>query len=80
MEVCHDAWLCLKRKGNQSVLDNTLADLKNRGTDASLAVVSFSLDSVRFSDELQWYRGKLLRPDSATPGKWVPIDQPEQQK
>ena len=29
-----------------------------------------------FSQELQWYRGKLVRPDSAVPGKWVPADDP----
>jgi hypothetical protein len=61
---------------NQSLLNHTLSDLKYRGTDASSAVVSFSLDTVIFSDELQWYRGKLLRPDSAVPGRWVPIDKP----
>lgn len=58
------------------LLNQTLADVKNRGTDVSHAVVSFSLDAVIFSEELQWYRGKLLRPDSATPGTWVPVDQP----
>jgi hypothetical protein len=61
---------------NQERLDQTLANVKDRGANASGVVVSLSVDSVRFSDELQWYRGKLLRPDSATPGKWVPIDQP----
>lgn len=61
---------------NQGLLNHTLNDLKYRGADARGAVVSFSLDTVIFSDEAQWYRGKLLRPDSATPGKWVPIDQP----
>jgi hypothetical protein len=31
-----------------------------------------------FSNELQWYRGKLLKPDSVTPNKWVPVDGPLQ--
>ena len=61
---------------NQGLLNYTLADLKNRGTDVSGADVSFSLDTVIFSDELQWYRGQLLRPDSSVPDKWVPINQP----
>ena len=60
----------------QGMLNHTLEDMKFRGTDVSNAVISFSLDAVIYSDELQWYRGKLLRPDSATPGKWVPVDQP----
>lgn len=58
------------------MLNHTLEDMKLRGADVSQAVVSFSLDAVIFSDQLQWYRGKLLRPDSEFPGKWVPVDQP----
>lgn len=61
---------------NQGLLNHTLADLKSRGAEVTRSDVSFSLDTVIFSDELQWYRGKLLRPDSATPNKWVPIDEP----
>lgn len=61
---------------DQDSLNQTLANMKGQGADVGHAVVSFSLDLVRFSDELQWYRGKLVRPDSTTPGKWVPIDQP----
>ena len=61
---------------NQGQLNQTLADIKNRGTDASDAVVSFSLDTVVFSEVLLWYRGKLVQPDLTTPGKWVPVDQP----
>lgn len=61
---------------NQGALNQALAEAKNRGTDVSQMTVSFSLDTVIFSEELQWYRGKMLQPDSATPGKWVPVDQP----
>ena len=61
---------------NQGSLNQTLADAKNRGTNVSQMAVSFSLDTVIFSDELQWYRGKMLHPDSATPNMWVPVDQP----
>ena len=57
-------------------LNHTLDDVKNHGADASRADVSFSLDGVIFSDDLHWYRGKLLRRDSAMPGKWVPVDEP----
>jgi hypothetical protein len=61
---------------NQGLLNHTLTDVNYRGANLSHAVVSFSLDTVIFSDELRWYRGKLLRPDSAMPGKWVPVDEP----
>lgn len=61
---------------NPSLLNHTLADVKDRGADVNRAVVSFSLDAVIFSDELQWYRGKLLRPNSATPGKWISLNEP----
>jgi hypothetical protein len=61
---------------NQGLLNQTLEDVKQRGANLSGAVVSFSLDTVMFSEELRWYRGKLLRRDSAIPSKWVPVDQP----
>lgn len=61
---------------NQSFLNHTMEDVKQRGANLRSAVVSFSLDTVFFSEELRWYRGKLLRPDSTIPGKWVPVDQP----
>ena len=57
-------------------LNHTLDDIKYRGAEVSSAVVSFSLDTVIFSDDSQWYRGKLLRPDPSVPDKWVPVDQP----
>jgi hypothetical protein len=57
-------------------LNRTLDDLKYRGLDASHTDVTFSLDAVIFSDELQWHRGHLVRPDSAIPDKWVPVDDP----
>ena len=63
-----------------SALNQMFADAENRGINMSQMVVSFSLDAVIFSDELQWYRGKMLHPDSATPGKWVPVDQPQAMK
>lgn len=65
---------------NQGTLNQMFADAENRGANMSQAAVSFSLDSVVFSDELKWHRGKMLHPDSATPGKWVPVDQPQAMK
>src|SRR5215212_7694336 len=56
------------------LLNHMLDAVKYQGADISRADVSFSLDTVMFSDQLQWYRGKLVRPDSAVPGKWVPVD------
>jgi len=56
------------------MLNQTLENVKTHGAEVSSAVVSFSLDTVFFSKDSQWYRGKLLHPDSAVPGKWVPVD------
>lgn len=61
---------------NPGVLNQTLEDVKNRGADLRGAAVSFSLETVIFSDELRWSRGHLLRPDSTVPDKWVPVDDP----
>ncbi len=60
----------------QHFLNLTLEDAKNRGADLRGAVISFSLDMVIFTDELRWHRGNLVRPDSAVPNKWVPVDDP----
>jgi hypothetical protein len=60
---------------SEDLLNRTLTDLKDRGAQLEGSLVSFSLDTVMFTRELQWYRGKLVRPDSTTPGKWVPVDQ-----
>ena len=59
-----------------SYLNQTLENLKHFGQDASRTDVTFSLDSVIFSDELQWNRGGLVRPDPAMPDKWIPVDDP----
>ena len=61
---------------NQGSLNDTLKDAKNHGADLRGAVVSFSLDTVKFSDDLRWSRGFWVRPDSAVPNKWVPVDDP----
>lgn len=60
----------------QRILNLTMEDVKNQGADLSGAVASFSLEMVIFSDQLRWYRGNLVRPDSAVPNKWVPVDDP----
>ncbi len=59
---------------SERMLNATLGILKQQGADATNCEVSFSLDAVRFSKELQWYRGKLLRPDPTTPNKWIPVN------
>lgn len=61
---------------NQALLNRTLQDMKHRGATLGPPVVSFSLDTVFFSDALQWHRGKLLRRDPAVPGKWIPAGDP----
>jgi hypothetical protein len=61
---------------DQNSLNQTLENAKNHGADLRGAALSFSLDTVIFSDELRWSRGFLVRPDSAVPNKWVPVDQP----
>jgi hypothetical protein len=61
---------------NPGLLNHTLSDVDFRGVDLRHALLSFSLDTVIFADDSRWYRGKLLRPDSAIPGKWVPVDAP----
>jgi Putative metal-binding motif len=61
---------------NPGLLNHTLEDVKSKGADLRGAVVSFSLETVIFSDELRWSRGHLVRPDSAVPNKWVPVDHP----
>jgi hypothetical protein len=42
--------------------------------DAEQSSVTFSVESVRFSDDTQWSKGHLLRRDPANPNKWIPID------
>jgi hypothetical protein len=56
-----------------AMLNQTLENIKAHGAEVSGAGVSFSLDTVWFSKDSQWHRGKLLHPDSAVPGKWVPV-------
>jgi hypothetical protein len=58
------------------LLDDTLERLKQFGADPNLSEVSFSLDSAMFRPDLQWHRGKMVRPDPNTPDRWVPIDEP----
>jgi hypothetical protein len=51
------------------------ADILNQhGVDPDLAPVKFSIDIVRFSDDLQWSRGNLLRRDPDDPNRWNVIE------
>jgi hypothetical protein len=61
---------------SERMLNLSLANMQQSGADPTKSEISFSLDVARFSPELQWYRGKLLRPDSAVPHKWVPVNAP----
>jgi hypothetical protein len=61
---------------NQGLLNQTLEGVKTQGANVRGAVVSFSLDTAIFSEELRWYRGRMVRPDSMVPNKWVPVDGP----
>lgn len=56
--------------------NRTMEIVKEQGADLRGAVISFSLDSVSFSEKLRWYRGNMLQPDSEVPNKWVPVKQP----
>jgi hypothetical protein len=44
------------------------------GADVDQASVTFTVESVMFSDGLQWYQGDLLRRDPADPKTWRVID------
>jgi hypothetical protein len=48
--------------------------LKQHGVDPDLASVRFSLETVWFSNELQWRRGLLLHRDPDNPNRWIPFD------
>jgi hypothetical protein len=44
--------------------DRTVSRIKEYGSDANLADVTFSIGIVAFSDGLQWNKGHMLRRDS----------------
>ncbi|HWS90376.1 MAG TPA: hypothetical protein VN282_25630 [Pyrinomonadaceae bacterium] len=44
------------------------------GEDPDLSDVTISVENVTFSPDLQWHRGKFLRPDPADPNMWRVID------
>lgn len=48
--------------------------LKQHGVDPDLASVKLSIDTVRFSDSLQWSRGHLLGRDPDDPNRWKVMD------
>ena len=61
-------------------LNQMLELLKSQGQDASRSDITFSLDTVIFSDELHWNKGNLIRPDPTDPDKWIPVDAPVAKK
>jgi hypothetical protein len=56
------------------LLNMTLNALRQQGADANLSSVSLSVDSVLFSDDLQWSRGVLLRRDPDNPHRWKAVE------
>jgi len=52
----------------------TAAILKHYGADLELATVTFSVQNVMFSEDLQWNKGHLLRPDPNDSDRWNVID------
>jgi hypothetical protein len=55
--------------------DRTVIRMKERGLDANLAAVTFSVEIVGFSDGLQWNKGHMLRRDPNAPNKASPIEE-----
>lgn len=52
----------------------TVGVLNRHGADANLAAVTFAVENVMFSEDLQWNRGEIVGRDPYNPTKWVPID------
>jgi hypothetical protein len=52
----------------------TAGILKQHGVDANAAQVTFSVETVAFSDGLQWDMGRILHRDPDNPNKWIPIN------
>ena len=55
--------------------NRTVMRMKERGLDANLAEVTFSVGIVGFGDGLQWHKGHMLRRDPNDPNKWAPVDE-----
>jgi hypothetical protein len=54
-------------------LERTIGRMREYGADPDLALVSFPLDDVYFSDDLMWSRGRLIRRDPNNRNKWYSI-------
>ena len=48
--------------------------MKEKGDDSDLADVTLAVESVMFTEDLQWYRGLLLQRDPASPDVWKRLD------
>jgi len=44
------------------------------GGDVEQSSITLSVESVMFSDDLQWYRGDMLRRNPSNPNEWKPAD------
>jgi hypothetical protein len=54
--------------------NRTVIRMKERGLDANLAAVTFSVEIVGFSYGLQWNKGHMLRRDPNDPNRVIPTD------
>jgi hypothetical protein len=52
----------------------TVSALNQYGADANGAAVTFAVENVMFSEDLQWNRGQIVGRDPYNSNKWVPID------
>ena len=44
--------------------------IKQKGADPNLADVTLSVEAVMFTEDSQWYRGRMVRRDPASPNTW----------
>jgi hypothetical protein len=61
---------------NDARLQPILEMMRQAGVDVNNCEVSFSLDTAVYSEQLRWYRGKVLQPDPVVPLKWIPVNKP----
>ncbi|HZJ46792.1 MAG TPA: hypothetical protein VFD63_23650 [Pyrinomonadaceae bacterium] len=59
---------------NQAAHRFTSGIAKHYGADLDASSVTFSVQNVMFSDDLQWNKGRLLRPDPLDSNRWNVID------
>ena len=53
----------------------TAGILERHGADATRAVVTLSIDTIWFTNDLQWTKGHLMRRDASNPNKWNVVNE-----